>query len=51
MMSVNEEDEMVQVCSSLSAVNDTERDFTITLATGDGTGMVELNTGCEGKLQ
>jgi hypothetical protein len=41
-MSVNEEDGMVQVCASLSAVNDTERNFTITLATGDGTGMAKL---------
>jgi hypothetical protein len=48
MMSIGEGDAMVQVCASLSAVNDTKRDFTITLATGYGTGMAVLNTGCEG---
>jgi hypothetical protein len=37
-MSVGEGDGMVQVCATLSAVNDTEREFSITLATGDGTG-------------
>ena len=36
--SVGEEDGMVQVCATLSAVEDTERTFTITLATSDGTG-------------
>jgi hypothetical protein len=39
MMSVGEGDVMVEVCATLSAVNDTERDFTVTLATGDGTGI------------
>ena len=39
MVSVGEGDGMVQVCATLSAVEDTERDFTITLATSDGTGM------------
>ena len=38
VVSVGEEDGMVQVCATLSAVEDTERDFTITLATSDGTG-------------
>ena len=38
MVSVGEEDGMVQVCATLSAVEDTERNFTITLATSDGTG-------------
>ena len=38
MVSVGEEDGMVQVCATLSAVEDTERDFAITLATNDGTG-------------
>jgi hypothetical protein len=42
MMSVGEGDGMVQVCATLSAVNDTERDFTIALATGDGSGMAKL---------
>ncbi len=31
---------MVQVCAMLSAMEDTERDFTITLATSDGTGIL-----------
>jgi hypothetical protein len=38
MMSVSEGDGMVQVCATLSAMNDTEREFSITLATGDGSG-------------
>ena len=38
MVSVDEEDGMVQVCATLSALDDTERDFTIMLATADGTG-------------
>ena len=38
MVSVGEEDGMVQVCATLSAVEDTERDLTITLATSNGTG-------------
>ena len=40
VVSVGEEDGMVQVCATLSALNDTERDFTITLAAtgGDDTG-------------
>ena len=39
-MSVGEEDLVmaVQVCATLSAVDDTERDFIITLATSDGMG-------------
>ena len=39
-VSVGEEDEMmaVQVCATLSAAEATERDFTIALATSDGTG-------------
>jgi hypothetical protein len=39
MMSVSEEDGMVLVCATLSAVNDTERDFTITLTTDNDTGI------------
>jgi hypothetical protein len=39
MMSVGEGDGMVQVCATLSAVDDTERNVTITLATGEDTGM------------
>ncbi len=38
MMSVNEGDEMVQVCATLSVINDTERSISVTLATSDGTG-------------
>ena len=38
VVSVGEEDGMVQVCATLSAVNDTERNFAITLATSDDTG-------------
>ena len=39
-VSVGEEDETmaVQVCATLSAVEETERDFIITLATSDGMG-------------
>ncbi len=39
LMGVDEGDEMVQVCATLSTVEDTERNFTITLATSDGTGI------------
>jgi hypothetical protein len=42
MMSVGEGGVMVEVCATLSAVNDTERDFTVALATGDGLGMAKL---------
>ena len=38
MVRVNEEDEMVQVCAVLTSVENTERNFTITLATKDATG-------------
>ncbi len=39
MLSVGEGDELVQVCATLSVMEDTERDFTVTLATSDGTGI------------
>jgi hypothetical protein len=39
MMSVGEGDGMVEVCVILSAINGTERNVTITLATGEDTGM------------
>ena len=42
MVSVGEGDGIVQVCATLSAVEATERDFTITLATSDGTGNMRL---------
>ncbi len=38
MLSVGEGDGIVQVCATLSTVEDTERNFTITLATSDSTG-------------
>ncbi len=38
MLSVGEGDVMVQVCATLSAAEDTERHFTITLTTSDNTG-------------
>ena len=38
MVSVGEEDKIMEVCATLSAVEDTERDFTITLAASNGTG-------------
>ena len=38
MVSVGEADGMVTVCATLTAMEATERDFTITLATEDGTG-------------
>ncbi len=38
MLIVGEGDEMVQVCATLSSMEATERNFTITLATSDGTG-------------
>ncbi len=38
MLSVNEGDGMVQVCATLSAAEDTERNFTVTLTTSDGIG-------------
>ena len=38
MLSIGEEDEMVQVCAILSALEDTEKDFIVTLATNDDTG-------------
>ncbi len=39
MLSVGEGDRMVQVCATLSVVEDTERNFTISLATSDSTGL------------
>ncbi len=39
MLSVGEGDGMVQVCATLSAMETTERNFTITLATSDNTGI------------
>jgi hypothetical protein len=42
MMSVSEGYGMVQICATLSAMNNTEGHFTITLATGDGSGMAKL---------
>ncbi len=44
MLSVNEGDGMVQVCATLSAIEATERNFTITLDTRDGTGIVWCTT-------
>ncbi len=38
-MNVGEGDGTVQVCATLSALEDTERDFTITLSTSDGSGI------------
>ncbi len=38
MLSVDEGDGMVQVCATLSAVEDTQRNFIITLTTNDDTG-------------
>jgi tellurite resistance protein len=37
-MSVSEDAATVQVCATLSAIEPTERDFNITVATSDGTG-------------
>ena len=37
-ITIHEGDGIVQVCATLCAVENTERDFTITLATSDGTG-------------
>ena len=42
MVSAGEEDGMVQVCATLSAVEDTEKNFTIFLSTSDGTGENEI---------
>ncbi len=39
MLRVGEGDGMVRVCATLSAVEDTERNFTVALATTDGTGI------------
>ncbi len=39
LLSVGEGDGMVQVCATLSAIEDTERNITITLYTSDGTGI------------
>ena len=46
MVSVGEGDGMVQVCATLSAVEETERDFNVTLSTSnvDGTGEECDNT-------
>ncbi len=38
MLNIGEGGGMVQVCVTLSAVEDTERNFAISLATSDGTG-------------
>ncbi len=42
MLSVGEGDGMVQVCATLSAMDATERNFTITLTTSDSTGKDTL---------
>ena len=34
------EEGMVEVCATMSATQNTERNFTVTLATEDGTGMM-----------
>ncbi len=49
MLSVGEGDGIVQVCATLSAMEDTERNFTITLATSDGTGP--YNTTIESSIR
>jgi len=36
---ISEEDGMVEVCATLSAMEATERDFTVTLATNNDTGL------------
>ena len=38
MLNINEEDRIIQVCITLSAVESIERDFIVTLVTSDGTG-------------
>ena len=38
MSSVSEGDGAVQVCATLSVMEDTERDFVISVSTNDGTG-------------
>ena len=38
MLSVGEGDGVVQVCATLSAAEETEKNFTVTLVTSDGTG-------------
>ena len=40
--SVGEEDGMVEVCATLSAMEKTERDFTITLATSNDSGKCHV---------
>ncbi len=47
LLSVGEGDGMVQACATLSTVEDTERNFTITLATSDGTGKLAMPTTIE----
>ena len=42
MVSVGEGDGTVTVCATLTVVEATERDFTITLATSNGTGKINL---------
>jgi hypothetical protein len=37
--SVGEEEEIVEVCATVSAMEKTERNFTITLTTGGNTGV------------
>ena len=39
VISIGEGEGMVEVCTSLSATEDTERNFDITLATKDDTGI------------
>ena len=45
MVSVDEGDGMVQVCAELSAVEATQREFSVTLATSDGSGILNM-TNC-----
>ncbi len=42
MLSVGEGDGMVRVCATLSALEDTERNVTISLTTSDGTGILNV---------
>ena len=45
-ISVGEGDGSVQVCATMSAVEETERDFNITFSTGDSTGTYIHNPQC-----
>ena len=51
MVSVSEDDEAVSVCASLTAVENTQRDFTVTVTTSDGSGTPAITPNIQSSLK